>query len=306
MTEIKFKKSRWINLTDVTPEDILTLKKKYKFHDLDLEDCLSDIQRPKIDEYEKYLFIILQFPNFNKNTQRYDTEQVNIFIGQNFIITLHKGNLELLNDLFENCQKSLRFRRETFNGSTGYLLYKILHKLFSSCFSITDKIQISLKNIEKNLFDSKRIRDQLEEIMITKKNIITLRKVIAPERSVVAALEHKNKKFLPEGLEVYFDDVVDHIEKLWTILETQKEVVESLGDTNESLISHNINHLMRTFTIISVLMVPFSVINNLFSINIRLPFANALENPTHFWRLLVLMFMTSVLTYIFFKWKKWF
>lgn len=305
MAVINFENHEWVNIVKPNEEDILNLKKKYRFHTLDLEDCLSESQRSKIDEYEKYLFIVLHFPYYNRRTRHIATEQVNIFIGQNYLITLHDGYLDELNNIFEKCKKSQKTRKLFFGSNTGYLLYSIVSKLFSSSFSITDKIQVSLKKIEQAIFESAHVKDQLFDIMVNKKNIITLRKILMPQRTVIAALEHKQKRFLPEDLEIYFDDVVDQIEKLWNILETQKEVIESLEDTNESLLSHKINNTMRILTVFSVIMLPLTFLTGLFGMNVQLPFTTALESIQHFWSIIISMICIVLVMIGIFKWNKW-
>ncbi len=307
MNEIKFKKNKWINIIDPKIEDLESLKKKYRFHELDLEDCLTKTERPKIDEYDKYLFIILQFPVYNKAHHRFDTEPLNIFIGQNYLITIHSGRLKALNNIVTSCQKSLKSRKVFFGEkeNTGYLLYEIISALFNGIFPITDKIQLSIKKIENEIFESKRAKDELFNIMILKKNVITLRKILLPQRSVVAALEHKQKKFLPEDLIIYFDDVVDQIESLWNILGTQKEIVESLEDTNESLLSHNINSTMRTLTVFSAIMLPLTFLTGLFGMNVQLPFQDAMGNLANFWEILGLMLGVILLMFGIAKWRKW-
>ena len=303
--KIKHQDNHWLNLVNPSEEEILSLKKKYRFHALDLEDCLSESHRSKIDEYEKYLFIILQFPYYNRRTRHIATEQVNIFIGQNYLITIHDGHLDELNKIFEKCKKSPKAKSKFFGESMGYLLYSVISNLFSSSFSITDKIQVNLKQIEQAIFETSHVKDQLFDIMVTKKNIITLRKILLPQRTVIAALEHKQKKFLPEHLEIYFDDVVDQIEKLWNILETHKEVIESLEDTNESLLSHKINNTMRTLTVFSVIMLPLTFLTGLFGMNVQLPFGQAMANIEHFWEIIVSMVIIVVLMFGIFKWNKW-
>ena len=134
MPVINFDNHQWVNIAKPSEEDILSLKKKYRFHTLDLEDCLSESQRPKIDEYDKYLFISLQFPYYNKRTRHIATEQVNIFIGQNYLITLHGGHLDELNSIFQKCKRSAKLKRKFFGQSTGFLLYSIINNLFSSSF----------------------------------------------------------------------------------------------------------------------------------------------------------------------------
>ncbi len=305
MPKITHNDNHWLNLVNPNEEEILSLKKKYKFHTLDLEDCLSESQRPKIDEYEKYLFIILQFPYYNRRTRHIATEQVNIFIGQNYLITIHDGHLDELNKIFEKCKKSPKAKNTFFGESTGYLLYSVISNLFSSSFSITDKIQVTLKHIEQAIFETSHVKDQLFDIMVTKKNIITLRKILLPQRTVIAALEHKQKRFLPDHLEIYFDDVVDQIEKLWNIMETQKEIIESLEDTNESLLSHKINNTMRTLTVFSVIMLPLTFLTGLFGMNVKLPFGQAMGSIEHFWSIIISMMIIIVLMFGVFKWNKW-
>lgn len=305
MEVVNLENHKWFNIIHPKEDDILELKKKFRFHNLDLEDCLSETQRPKIDEYEKYLFIVLQFPYYNRRTRHISAEQVNIFIGENYLITLHDGHLDELNKIFEKCKKSAKSRQLFFGESTGYLLYSIINSLFTASFVITDKIQVSLKNIEKEIFETAHVRDQLFDIMITKKNIITLRKTLTPQRTVIAALEHKQKRFLPEDLEIYFDDVVDQIEKLWNILETQKEVIESLEDTNESLLSHKINNTMRTLTVFSAIMLPLTFLTGLFGMNVKLPFTTALDSIKHFWGIIIAMLLVITAMIAIFKWNKW-
>ena len=307
MQETKFKKNKWINIVHPTQENMSVLAKKYKFHELDLEDCLQQTERPKIDEYEKYLFIVLQFPVYNKRHHRYDTEQVNIFIGQNYLVTLHQGKLKELNQIFEQCKSSLKSRKRFFGEleGTGYLLYEIISILFESIFKTTDKIQKSIRQVETEIFESKRAKDELFNIMVLKKNVITLRKILLPQRSVIASLEHKQKRFLPPDFEIYFDDVVDQIESLWNILGTQKEIVESLEDTNESLLSHNINETIRTLTVFSAIMLPLTFATGLFGMNVKLPFAEAMNQGNHFWTILLLMGGIILAMLAIFKWKRW-
>jgi len=305
MQEIKFKNHKWINITAANEENLAKLNQIHKFHELDIEDCLEEKQRPKIDEYQKYLFIVLQFPYYNKKFRRFDTEQLNIFIGQNYLVTVHDDKLPVLRNIFEKCQNSIKSKRQYFGESTGYLLYEIISALYESIFPNTDKIQVSLKQIEKEIFESKHPRDQLFDIMVLKKNIITLRKILLPQRSVIAALEHKQKKFLPEDLVIYFDDVVDEIEKLWGILDTQKEIIESLEDTNESLLSHNINLTMRTLTVFSAIMLPLTFITGLFGMNVQLPFIEGMSNGNHFWNITISMLGIVGTMFVVFKWKKW-
>lgn len=305
MRKILYENKYWINILSPTERDLQTLHHDYHFHELDLEDCLAQRQRPKIDEYDKYLFIVFNFPSIKMPTERVKSEQLSIFIGQNYLITLSSGNLHALNQLFDKCQHSLRLKRSLLAQSTGHLLYEVLSTLAETFYPITDQINIKLKGVENSIFDEQEVKDQLKDIMLLKKNIITLRSMILPQRSVMATLEHKHKRFLPEALTIYFDDIVDKIEKSWNILESQKEVIESLEDTHESVLSHNINNTMRTLTVFSVILLPLSVMTGLFGMNVKLPFSDAVSDDLHFWYTILAMAIIAFTMFGVFKWKKW-
>lgn len=292
---------KWYDFVNPDHETAEFLAKKFKFHPLDLEDCLTEIQRPKIDEYPDYLFIVLHFPVWNARSGRITTEEVNIFIGQNFVVTLHKDVLPPLEKIREDCRKQTGKKKYLGRGS-GYFLYKLTSKLFDYCFPILDKLGKTATKLEGDVFDEESVRDLLRDIMLLKKNIITFRRIIQPERPVISALEHKNKKFLPEALEVYFDDVVDKIEKQWNSLDSLKEVADTLQDANESLISHRSGETIKVLTIFSVIMLPLTLVSGLFGMNVILPYQ---EHSQAFLGIAGAMLAIVVAMFLFFKWKRW-
>ena len=298
---ISHKNLKWFDFANPDEKTVDFLAEKFKFHPLDLEDCLTKIQRPKIDEYPNYLFIVLHFPIWNQKTRRVMTEEVKVFIGQNFVITLHGGVLPPLAKIRESCRKNSGQKKFLGKGS-GYFLYEITSELFDYCFPILDKLSATATKLESDVFDEEGTRDLLKDIMLLKKNIITFRRILQPERPVVSALEHKNKKFLPETLEVYFDDVGDKIEKQWSSLDSLKEVAETLQDANESLISHRSGETIKILTIFSVIMLPLTLISGIFGMNVGLPFA---ENAAAFLGIAGVMLAVAGVMFVYFRWKKW-
>jgi len=300
---IKHKKIIWTNIIKPDHEVIDTLRKKYKFHPLDLEDCLSKTQRPKIDDYEKYLFIVLHLPSQSGKRKSIEITEINIFIGQNYLITINHDGNKVLNNIFEKCSKKLKTKKEYMGNGTGFLLYMIIKELFDGCFPFLDKLALDLTEIEKDLFEEGFHKDLLRDISLLNKDIINFRRIVMPQRTVIAQLEHKNKKFLPENLDIYFDDVVDKIEKIWNNLETSKELITSLHSTNESFLSHNINNVMKVLTIFSVIMLPLTFITGVYGMNIStLPL---LSHPESFFIISGIMAGIILFMLIIFKWKKW-
>jgi magnesium transporter len=292
----------WENIIEPTDKSLEYLSKKHKFHHLDLEDCLSKRQRPKIDEYEKYLFIVLQFPYFSKSKNCIKTDDIKIFIGPTYVITVHSGN-RMLDDIFEKTKRRNKMKVKYMGQTSGYLLYNILDDMFSESFRLYENIAGRIEDIEEDVFDIKDTRDMLKDILSIKKDIITYKRIIIPERTIVAQLEHKNKKFLPETLEVYFDDVVDKVEKLHMLLGTSWEVVSSLHETNESIVSHNTNNIIKVLTTISVVMMPLTFVTGFYGMNIvGLP---AAEHPLAFALILGILGTIVVSMIVFFKLRKW-
>lgn len=292
----------WQNIIQPTEKTTQYLSKKYKFHHLDLEDCLSKIQRPKIDDYEKYLFIVLHFPYYDKTTDSIMQDEIDVFIGSNYIITLSPGN-KVLEKIFDKVKRSKKLKEQFMGKTSGYLLYKIIDEMFAACFPLLDNITAEIDDLESGVFELEKPRDMLKEILSTKKDIINYRRIIIPQRTLIAQLEHKNKKFLPENLDVYFDDVVDKIEKLFNNLESLWDIIASLHETNESILSHNTNNIIKILTIFSVIMLPLTFVTGLYGMNVSgLPVA---EHPMAFFVIGGILVLIVLVMLVFFRFKKW-
>ncbi|MBT7928518.1 magnesium transporter CorA family protein [Candidatus Peregrinibacteria bacterium] len=274
MRDITYKDITWHDGVNSTEKQLLDLKEKYGFHELDVEDCLSIHERPKVEEYDDYLFLVIHVPYINGKSGRIQKEEVNIFVGQKFIVTLHKDNLSQIDDLSKKIRKSDDVLKENFEHGTGFFLYELMHSFFYGIFPLVDTISRDLRTIEDRLFESEEQIDLLRKILNLKRNIITLRSILLPQRTVIAMLEHKNKKFVSEELALYFDDILDAIERQWSLLETAKELSEALQDTHESWLSHKTNSVVKVLTLFSVTMLPLTFLTGLYGMNVSLPFAS--------------------------------
>jgi magnesium transporter len=261
----------WVDIERPTERDTEYLAQNYPFHPLDLDDCLSRIQRPKIDVYKDYLFLVFHFPVFNKEARVTTPSQVSVFIGQNYLITLHKGELKPLVKLFRECEIDEESRKEHFSAGPGYLLYRIIDRLIDYCLPISNKLLDNIEDVEDRIF-ANRGRSQIKEISNLRRDIISFRRIIWPMRAVIGSLEPKIRRFTKMDLSVYFGDTVDHLDKIWDALDEYKEIIEGLNDTHDSLASNNTNEVMRILTIIATIFMPITLIASLWGMNIRLPF----------------------------------
>ncbi len=264
----------WVNIEHPTERETEYLAQNYPFHPLDLDDCLSRIQRPKIDEYKDYLFLVFHFPVYNPEARVTTTSQLSVFIGENYLITLHKGELKPLVKLFRECQIDEESRQEYFSLGPGFLLYRIIDRLVDYCLPILNKILENIESIEDNIF-SDGMRGSVRGISVVRRDIISFRRIIWPMRAVVGALEPKVRRFVKKDLAVYFGDVVDHVDKIWDALDECKEVIEGLSDTHDSLATNRTNEVMRLLTVIATILLPITVVASIFGMNIPLPFQDS-------------------------------
>jgi magnesium transporter len=284
---------RWVNIERPGPVDQAWLEEHFEFHPLDYEDVRSRNQRPKIDEYDDYLFIVLHFPVFDSQVGRLNTGELDIFVGPDFLITLPNVPLPPVEYLFERCRSSEQAREELFSKGSGYLLYKVVDSSFDYCFPMLRKIGNKLDRLEEDIFEG-RSQEVVRDISNVKQEIINFRKIIRPERPVLRDLERTKQRYMAEDLEVYFDDIIDASERIWDMLENYKEVVEALEDTNESVISHRVNDVLRVLTVISVVLLPLTLIASVFGMNVAVPGEGSIHA---FWIIvgvMVVMFAGSI------------
>ncbi len=294
-------KLRWVDIDKPTVRDIEYLSKNYGFHHLALDDCLSRIQRPKIDEYDDYLFMVLHFPVFRQSARVTTPSQVSIFLGSDYLVTLHGGDLKPLVKFFKECQAEQQTREESMDRGSGYLLYLILDHLVSYCFPILYKVIDNIEKAEDRVF-SGDIRETMEEVAILRRDLIAFRRTMKPQMEVIKSLEEKEWPLLKEELDVYFGDIADHIAKIEDSLEDYKEVIEGLKDTAESLTSHRINQVMRALTLASTIMLPLTVVASIYGMNIPLPLQ---ESPFSFVSVMAIMLAISGAMLLFFRINRW-
>jgi magnesium transporter len=291
----------WVHLDRPEPETANALAERFGWHELDVEDVLSKRQRPKIDEYAEYLFFVLHFPVYDKAIQRLNAAELDVFLGPDYLVTLPNVELLPVTRLFHRCEEDEQLREELFAKGSGRLLYEVLDDLFDYCFPILDKIGHKLDSVEDDMFE-RRAEDVVRDLSNVKQEIISYRKIIKPERTTLRLLERRVERFLPEELDLYFDDIVDGAERIWDLLDNYKEVVEGLESTNESVISHRQNDVLRVLTTFSAILLPLTLIASVFGMNVDFP---GFGSATAFWIIVAAMVAVGGGLLGFFRLKRW-
>jgi magnesium transporter len=264
-------KLTWFYIEKPTSQEVAFLAQRFHFHPLDLDDVLSRIQRPKIDEYDDYLFMVLHFPVFDKENRITRPSEINIFVGESYVVTVHcTGDLKPLTRFFQECEDSKESRERYLGRSSGFLLYHILDRMVASGFPILDKVTQNIDDIE-DIILTKPVPETVREISLIRRDLISFRRVIHPQIAVIETLEREEYPFFKEDQEIYFGDIADHIRKIWDGLEDCKEVIDGLADTSNWLTSHRIQEIMRILTIIMGVLAPPTLIASIYGMNIPLP-----------------------------------
>lgn len=292
---------RWINVDQPRSSHRAWLEERFDFHPLDYEDVFSRNQRPKIDEYDDYLFIVLYFPRFDKQVGRLNAAELDLFVGPDFVVTLPNQPLQPVEYLFDRVRTNEELRDNWFAKGTGYLLYKIVDACVDASFPMLAKMGNKLERIEDEIFAGNS-KEVVRDISNVKQEIINFRKVVRPQRAVFGDLERTKQRYLADDLDVYFDDINDASERVWQMLETYKETVEALEATNESVLSHQLNDVLRVLTVLSVVFLPLTLIASIFGMNVHVP---GQDQVGPFWVIIGLVIVLAGGMIAFFRRRGW-
>lgn len=308
LSSIKGENFVWINIDTPTSALLNSLLSLYPFHHLDVEDCISKTQIPKIDEYRDYLFIILHSPRYLKEKKFSIPSQVGIFLGRDFLVTVHSGELKPINRIFRKCKEDEETYEEYMKGSPTFLLYGIIHALIENIMLMLRRVISEIEGIEDKVFDEKV--DAVREVTELRHNIANMRRVVFSMRCVIHDLEKKIQKFSTDDIGVYFSDLSDYIDRAWALLEECKETVEIYKDTDFIISSDRTNKILALLTIVFTLSIPATVLGTFFGMNVSIP--GGIDEPwtfigpyTTFWLIIIASILPAFLMYIIFKRLRW-
>ena len=271
---IQGKKFNWIDLQNPDRNEIEKLSEQYNFNALNIEDCMTRFELPKLDSYDDHFFVILHFPPLSQKMGNSRNSQLSIFVGKDFIVTIHQGDLKPLVELVETCKTNLDQQRKEkiLEKSSGELLHEIIDMLVDDLLHTSRKIIANLDEIEDRVFDE--TKPVARSIALLRREINRLRRIVNSLKKFVLEIAKNVKKFSEredEELALYFDDIIDHIDKVIETLEESRETMEIYKDTDFVLSTEKTNKVLGLLTIIFTLAIPSTVIGTFYGMNINLP-----------------------------------
>jgi magnesium transporter len=293
----------WVNIESATERETGWLADTYNFHPLALDDCISRKQITKIDVFPGYLFFVFHYPLFDKETRISSKRQWSAFIGENYLVTVHTGELRTLVALFRDCVANEEARKEYMSSGSGFLLYRILDRAIDSYFPVLNKILSLMEDVEDAVFDEDV--EAVKELSILRRDIITQRSVMFPTREIFKEMENKLKRFSKTDVTAYYNDLMDHMNKICSTLDECRDIIDVYKDTDYTLATNRINRVTRILTIFSAIILPFFVISSLFGMNVVLPGGIEKGDIQSFLILLLVMLVIAGGMLYFFRRRRW-
>ncbi len=302
MNIIKGKKVSWVDIKNPTEKDVDWLNKNFKLHPLVLKELLPPLDFPKIENFGDYLFIVVFYPFFDKESSQTVPFELDIIVSKDYIITSHYKDIVPLKAIFDKCNLYEDARKELFSAGTGTILYHILREILRASFPKLARIKENIEYIEKGVYQ-KQNKETVAQISLVNRDIIGFQRIIELQELVLKNLERESNSFFDKKIIPYFHYLVNLHNQINSLLFTSLKTLSALDSTNQSLLTTRTNEIIKLLTIFSVIVFPLTLVAAIFGMNtLYLPFVG--ENGD-FWIIMAIMFVGLLGMLTFFKIKKW-
>lgn len=289
----------WVDLDSPTPEEARILSDVFHFHELSVEDALSEVHHPKIESYGDYLYLILHGIDFRASEHCFSTKDIDFFLGAQFLVTVHAGISRSIQRVSGNCTRDDRILGE----GPGLLLYRIVDTMVDNYRPEVEKLEERLDELETEVFEKPNTQ-LARRILDFKRDISSLRQVVLPQRDAVGRLARREFPLITEQLSYRFRDVHDHLVRLSDEAMFFQDRITSILDAHLSAVSNQLNQVMKVLTIIATLFMPLTVLTGVYGMNVELPHLPG-GVGAQFWWVLMIMIVMSCLMLVYFRRKRW-
>lgn len=290
----------WVDLSDPTPDEAQVLSGTFGFHELAVEDAISETHHPKIETYGDYLYVILHGIDFRAREHRFRTQDVDFFLSQSYLVTVHPGISRSIGRIADMCTRNGRLLGE---GPVA-LMHRIVDTMVDNYRPEVDKLQDRLDALEKDVFGTRADPNLARRILDFKRDVASLRRVVQPQRDVVARLARREFPQISEGLAYRFRDVYDHLVRLSDEATFLQDRISSLLDAHLSAVSNQLNGVMKILTVIATVFMPLTFVTGLYGMNVPLP-QFGLADQSFFWALVAFMLAVSGSMLVVFRRRGW-
>jgi len=297
----------WVDLNDPSEEDFALLDDVFGFHPLAIEDCMGHVQRPKIESYnhvgdacrQGYFYMVIHGPDLDSTHERLGTRELDLFVSERYLVTIHENGVRPVDERLARARRDIRSSLEQ---GIDVLLYNILDVLVDNYLPILDGLQENLTELEDRALSDPG-GGLLNEISTLKRDLLNLRRTVGPQREVIAQLTRGDVPFIREGTRIYLRDVLDHLIRIVETVELYRELISGARDIYLSAVNNNLNQIVKTLTIFTVVVIPLNVISGFFGMNFEhIP---GLHSPLAFWATVAVMAASAGCALFLFRRWKW-
>jgi magnesium transporter len=290
----------WLDLFDPTTTELQKVGEEFNFHPLAMEDASHSHQRPKIEEYEDFFFVVFYSVAWNPKKRSMNICELKMFMGENYLVTVHQKPVAEL----EEAEQRWRRNAAQMERGIGVLLYSLLDAIVDHYFPIVDAMVERAEQMEDQIFQGMAgQRDFTEKLLHLKKLFLQLRRIAGPERDVLNVLTNRDSPMFSETNLIYFRDIYDHLLRVADTLDLYRDQISSTMDANLAVVSNNLNVVMRTLAGASIILMTDALIAGIYGMNFdNMP---ELHWPLGYFGALALMVGVSVLLYFAFKRRGW-
>jgi magnesium transporter len=294
----------WVDFEGEAPEVCEPiLREGFGFHPLAIDDALQQSHVPKLDDWGKYLYVALHAVHFDNSVDdEVDTRELDLFLGENYLVSHHDDPLASITRAWDRCRKDERIT----SAGPDHLAYVLADELVVAYMSVFETLDDALDSLEGQIFEQPAPAT-LASLFVIKRNILTLRRTLAPQREVLNKLARDTLDVIDPKQRVYFRDIYDHLVRLYDINESMRDQASGSLDTYLSVINNRMNDIMKTLTVITTLFMPISFVASFFGMNFFGPTASLpgwTSTPTFFISLGVTL-LTPVAMFLWVRRRGW-
>ena len=290
----------WINVNGLHQTNILeSIGKQFDIHPLTLEDILNTTQRPKIEDFEKYVYIVLKMIYLNPKDSELESEQISLILGENFVITFQEREGDVFDPVRQRIKDGMGRVRKM---KSDYLAYALMDAVVDNYFSVLEHFDAKIDHLEEAVFQDPN-PELMGEIHTTRREVIFLRKAVWPLREMISLLERRESKLFKKQTMLYMRDLYDHTIQLVETVDTFREMISGMHDLYLSTVSNRMNEVMKILTIIATIFIPMTFVAGVYGMNFDLM-------PELHWKFgypaaLLVMLVIGLVMLLYFKKKKW-
>lgn len=298
----------WLDVQKPSARVFARLAERYQLSPVHLQESLQKVQHTEVDSEPDYLFLVLRLPVTEQHHGRIMTEQVGIFLGRGYLMTIHEGENAAVHELWTECNQP-GGASENFGQGSAYLLYVLIARMLAAISVLTEQIMVKLDAIEDQVFENSA--SDAEDISNIRRQIVRLRRIIGPKKLLLDDLADKIDSFSGQRMARYYSDNLKSVNRLWEMLGEAKETIEIYKDADFTTSTEQTNKTLSVLTLIFTFTIPITVLGTVYGMNILLP-GSVNGHPWTFWGTFTTLWLglgvavlVAVIMYALLKKKRW-